>query len=87
MPPNCVYFPSLKSVSLPMHDAIMGNMLVYHGRRGDGLTGFGFAGRAGRKEEERKGDRGMLGALCWNFLVAATGFLLLGRFPSVLVLN
>ena len=55
-----------------MHGATMGNMLVCHGRRGgrtrtDGQTGFGFA-QAGRK----KNGRGMLGALCWNFLVAET---------------
>ena len=28
--------------------------------------------RPGRKEEEREEGRGMLGALCWNFLVAET---------------
>lgn len=35
---------------------------------GDGTDWLWF--RPGRKEEEREEGRGMLGALCWNFLVA-----------------
>ena len=70
--------PTLESVSLSIHDAMMGNMLVCRGRRG-GQSGLALVS-PGRKEGGRKGGR-MLGALCWNFLVAAaTGFLPLGRF-------
>ena len=59
-----------------MHDATMGNMLVCHGRRGRRTRRTDWLWfRPGRKEEEREEGRGMLGALCWNFLVADMGFL------------
>ena len=59
-----------------MHDATMGNMLVSRGRRGRRTRRTDWLWfRPGRKEEEREEGRGMLGALCWNFLVADMGFL------------
>ena len=45
---------TLESGPLSMHDAMMGNMLVYHGRRG-GRTSFGFVGQEGRRKEDWQG--------------------------------